>query len=173
MSAPDAFVVLAVVGAAHGIRGELRVRTHLADPLDLDAYGPLRLPDGRTLTVKAVRYLKDDMVVARFAEIADRTAAEALNGCELSVLRDVLPAVEDDETFYHTDLIGLTARHEDGRVIGRINAVFDFGAGDMLEVRPTNGAALLFPFTKAVVPVVDLAAGHVIIVPPLETEVRE
>ncbi len=166
----DAHIVLAVIGAAHGIKGEVRVKTYLEDPMDLGAYGVLTLADGRQLTVAGLRYLKDEMVVARFEQIKDRTMAEQFNGLELSVDRAKLPALDEDDTYYHADLIGLQAVTASGDLIGHVQAIYDFGAGDMLEVRPLTGGSVLFPFTRQVVPQIDLALRRVVIHPPLEVE---
>jgi 16S rRNA processing protein RimM len=165
-------VVLAVVGAPHGVWGEVRVKTFTDDPEAIGAYGPLSTPDGKRLTVAALRVVKGDLAIARFREITDRTAAEALNRKELTVPRSALPAADDSDTFYHTDLIGLDAVTETGEPLGTVVALHDFGAGDVVEVRGAGGS-VLYPFTKAVVPVVDVAAGRVVIVPPVETEARE
>lgn len=163
----DKLLVLGVAGKAHGVRGEVRIRTFLADPQALGDYGPLATPDGKRLTVQQVRALKDGMAVARFAEIDDRTAAEALNGMELSVPRSALPDEEDEDSFYHADLIGLEARDPAGGLLGHIAAVHDFGAGDILEVRGPGGQSY-YPFTKAIVPEIDVAHGRLTIVPPAE-----
>lgn len=165
-------VVLAVVGAPHGVRGEVRVKTFTDDPEAIGAYGPLSTPSGQRLTVAAVRVVKGDLVVARFREITERTAAAALNRVPLSVPRSALPVEDDGDTFYHADLIGLAAVTEAGDPLGTIAALHDFGAGDVLEVRGPGGS-VLYPFTKAVVPVIDVAAGRVVIVPPAETEAQE
>jgi 16S rRNA processing protein RimM len=165
-------VVLAVVGAPHGVRGEVRVKTFTADPEALGAYGPLETPDGRRLTLVGLRIVKGDLAIARFREIADRTAAEALNRVALAVPRSALPVEDDGDTFYHADLIGLSAVTEAGDMLGTVAALHDFGAGDVLEVKGARGS-VLYPFTKAVVPVVDVAAGRVVVVPPAETEARE
>ncbi|WP_376801702.1 ribosome maturation factor RimM [Candidatus Raskinella chloraquaticus] len=165
-------LVLAVIGKAHGVRGEVRVRSFVGDPADLGAYGPLSAGRGRSLTPQTIRVLRDGMAVVRFAGIEDRSGAEALNGLELSILRSALPAPDDEDTFYHTDLIGLSAVTSDGLTLGRIVAVHDFGAGDILEIRGEVGQAY-YPFTKAVVPSLDLAAGRVVIIPPAETGTEE
>jgi 16S rRNA processing protein RimM len=165
----DRRVVLAVLGAPHGVRGELRVKTFLADPMALGDYGALSLPDGRTLTLAAARPLKGDMVVARFAEVTTREAAEALNRLELGVPRSALPPEDDADSFYHADLIGLAAETAEGAPLGVVAALYDFGAGDVVEIRGPGGARLM-PFTKAVVPVVDIAGGRIVVVPPVEVE---
>jgi 16S rRNA processing protein RimM len=165
-----AVITLAVAGAPHGVRGEVRVKCFLENPEKLGAYGPLDA-GGRTLTVVSVRSLKGDLVVARFREISTREAAEALRGAELTVPREALPEPEEDEV-YHADLIGLRAETAAGEALGRVRAIYDFGAGDVLEIDGPSGSRLL-PFTKAVVPVVDVAGGRIVVDPPAESEARE
>lgn len=169
---PEKRLVLAIIGKAHGVRGEVRVRSFVGNPADLAAYGALSAGGGRSLMPQTIRVLSDGMVVIRFTGIDDRSAAEALNGLELSVLRSALPAPDDEDTYYHADLIGLSAVTREGLMLGRIVAVHDFGAGDILEIRGEVGHAY-YPFTKAVVPSLDLAAGRLVIVPPVETGARE
>ncbi|PZQ11317.1 MAG: 16S rRNA processing protein RimM [Ancylobacter novellus] len=161
-------VQIAVVGAPHGVRGEARVKTFTEDPLSLKAYGPLIVGDGpATLKVVSLRPLKDDMVVARFEGVATREAAEALTGKALSVSRDALPATDDEDDYYHADLIGLRAELADGTLLGEVTAVQNYGADDLLEIRLAGGRrTVLLPFTKAVVPMVDLAGGRVVVDPP-------
>jgi 16S rRNA processing protein RimM len=161
-------VVIARIGAAHGIKGEVRVKAYTADPAGIGAYGPLTAEDGRSFEVASLRPAAGtapDMLVVRFKGIADRNAAETLNGIELSVPRDRLPPAEDDE-FYHADLIGLTAVTRDGTELGTVIAVQNYGAGDLLEIAPRRGETILVPFTRAVVPGIDLAAGRVTVDPP-------
>lgn len=159
-------ILVGQVGAAHGIRGEVRVKSFTAPMEAIADYGPLASEDGAiTLNVQRFRPAETVLVV-KFREVADRNAAEALNGTRLFVDRAVLPAPEDEETFYQTDLIGLRAEGEDGTVYGTILAVPDFGAGDLLEIQPPAGSTVYLPFTRAYVPVVDIAGGRVVIVPP-------
>ena len=161
----DEPILVGRVGAAHGIKGELRVKS-FTEPLDAIAdYGPLALPDGKTLTVERLRP-QGDMLVVKFREVADRTAAERLTNRDLFIPRSALPETEDEETFYHADLIGLEAVEADGTSRGRVIAVPDFGAGDLLEIRAEGAKSFLLPFTKAFVPVVDPAGGRVVIAPP-------
>jgi 16S rRNA processing protein RimM len=110
-------------------------------------------------------------MIVHFREIGDRTAAESLRGQDLSVPRAALPPVAED-TFYHADLVGLRAETDQGASLGTVAAIYDFGAGDVIEVRGPAGT-VFYPFTKAVVPVVDLARGRVVILPPGETVGRE
>lgn len=156
-------VLMAVIGAAHGVSGEVRVKSFTQDPLSLGDYGPLSAADGRAFTVSSIRPAKT-VVVVRFREIGDRTAAEALSGTELFVPRARLPADLEEDEFYYADLVGLEARTPDGVVLGRIVAVHDFGAGEVIEVKGGKGVSMI-PFTRVAVPKVALAEGHVLIDP--------
>ncbi len=161
----DEPILVGHVGAAHGIRGEVRVKS-FTDPVDaLADYGPLDAGDGLRLTIERMRD-QGTMLVVKFREIADRTAAEKLNGRDLFVDRSALPEPEDEETYYHADLIGLDAVDTAGDLWGHVIAVPNFGAGDLLEIRPVDGATFYLPFTRALVPVVDVKAGRVVIDPP-------
>ncbi|MFI0845840.1 ribosome maturation factor RimM [Mesorhizobium sp. IMUNJ 23232] len=151
---------MAVIGAAHGIRGELRVKTFTGDPLALGDYGPLQSADGRSFEILDIRPA-GNVVVVRFKGIADRNAAEALNGTELFVDRSALPDDVEDGEFYHTDLVGLAVRDESDTVVGRVTSVQNFGGGDILEIAHTGTKGVLIPFTQAAVPVVDVAGGFV------------
>ncbi len=166
--APSDRVLVARIGAAHGIRGEIRVKAFTADPADIAAYGPLLAADGRRFEVLGLRPAAgpaQDMLVVRLKGVTDRNQAESLNGLELSIPRDRLPPAGEDE-YYHADLIGLAAETVDGRPLGTVIAVHNFGAGDLLEVAPPRGETLLVPFTRAIVPAVDLAAGRLTVDPP-------
>ena len=159
-------IVLGYIAAAHGVRGDVLVRTYTQAPEDIASYGPLTdEASGRRLSLKVIRTTSKG-VVARVAGVTDRNAAEALKGVRLCVERDKLPATIDDE-FYHADLIGLQAVAADGTPIGNVTAVHNFGAGDILEIRLTGKRSTeLLPFTRAFVPDVDLAAKRVTIVMP-------
>ena len=166
-------ILLGRIGAAHGIKGEVRIASFTADPLAIAGYGPLATSrPGLTVEIAAIR-LGNNVVVARLKGVADRTAAERLNGVELFIARDRLPATEDDDDFYHADLIGLEARLTSGVVLGTVNAVPNFGADDLLEVRAPDGETFLFPFTRKVVPEVQPAKGYVVIEPPLDADPGE
>jgi len=159
------------IGAAHGIRGEVRIQSFTEEPLALKDYGELSTNrPGLTLTILSAR-ATTNVLVARLKGINDRSAADRLNGVELYVDRERLPEIEDDDDFYLADLIGLEARGVDGAVVGKVLAVPNFGAGDILEVGggPT-GATLLIPFTRVAVPEVHIEAGYLVIVPPIEVE---
>lgn len=161
-------VVVAQIGAAHGVKGEVRLKPFTQAPADVAAYGPLTAPDGRVFEIEAIRPAagtSPDMMVVRFKGIGDRTAAEALTNIELSVPAERLPPTEADE-FYHSDLIGLEAVTVGGEVLGTIVGVPNYGAGDLLEIAPPSGATILMPFTEAAVPKVDVTGGRVIVDPP-------
>jgi 16S rRNA processing protein RimM len=153
-------VLMAVIGAAHGIRGEVRVKTFTADPLALGDYGPLSARDGRDFEIAGIRP-QGSMVVVRFKETGDRNAAEALTGTELFVDRSALPEKLEEEEFYHADLVGMTVVDENGTEIGRVSAVQNYGAGDILEIKGPELDAVLVPFTNAAVPAVDVAARRI------------
>jgi 16S rRNA processing protein RimM len=164
-------VCVAQIGAPHGIHGEVRLWAYTEDPLAITQYGPLETEDGSvSFEIAALRPAKGHLV-ARLRGVEDRNAAERLTNVKLFVPRERLPAPDDDDTFYHADLIGLAAIGADGTEFGTIVAVHDFGAGDLIEVQPSGGgAAMLLPFTKAAVPTVDIASGRVVIEPPDERE---
>jgi 16S rRNA processing protein RimM len=165
---PADAILVARIGAAHGLKGEVRVKALTADPLALKDYTPLAAADGRLFHVEAARPAgaSPDMLVVRFRGIADRNAAEALNGTGLFIPRDRLPATADEDEFYHADLIGLAAATVAGEALGTVIAVHNFGAGDIIEIAPRRGPTLLVPFTRAVVPIVDLAAQRLVVDPP-------
>lgn len=161
-------VLLGEISGVHGIRGDLLVRAYTAAPEAIASYGPLSDATGtKTFALSIVR-VTDKGVVARIAGISDRTAAEALRGTKLFVARARLPETETSE-FYHSDLIGLKALAEDGTPLGDIVSVQNFGAGDLLELKPPEGASEFIPFEDQWVPDVDLAAGTLVIRRPPST----
>ena len=159
-------ICVAQIGAAHGIRGEVRLRSFTEDPMAITAYGPLESEDGtRRFKIEALRSAKDHFV-ARLTGVPDRNAAEKLTNIKLYVSRDRLPPIEENETFYHADLIGLVAVTADGAALGTVTAIHNFGAGDLVEIKPeAGGETLLVPFTDAAVPEIDIAAGRMVVVP--------
>ena len=164
-----ASICVARIGAAHGVRGAVKLWTFTQDPLAVTRYGPLTTKDGaRQFEVATARQARDHLV-ATLKGITSRDEAERLNGLELYVAREKLPATEEDE-YYHADLIGLAAVTAAGAPLGRVVAIHNFGAGDIIEIAPPDGATLLLPFTNAVVPTVDLAGGRVVIEVPEEIE---
>ena len=166
---PADHVVIAVVGAPHGLRGEVRVKSYTENPMAVGDYGPLLGADGKTYRIKALRPVKDDIIIARLESVADRTAAEAITNLVLSVARGQLPPVEDDDEFYHADLVGLNVLDESGEVIGQVIGLMNFGAGDMLDIKLNRpGPSALLPFTKAFVPTIDLAQRVIHARPPAD-----
>jgi 16S rRNA processing protein RimM len=157
------------IGAAHGTRGEVKLWSFTADPMTVADYGALETKDGkRKFEIEMLRPAKD-FLVARFAGIADRTAAEELRNLDLYVARERLPPPEADE-YYHADLIGLAVVDGSGATLGSVAAIHNFGAGDLIEVKPPlGGATFMLPFTEAVVPVVDVAGGQIVVEPPAGT----
>jgi len=162
-------VLLGRFGAPHGVRGEIRLQSFTADPQSIANYSPLTDESGaRRFGIQAVRPQGKDMLVVRIEGVGDRMAAGALTGVELYVAREFLPQPEEDE-FYLSDLEGLRAETAEGVVLGRVVAVHNFGAGDILEIAPPEGESLLFPFTKSVAPIVDVAGGRIVVAPPAES----
>lgn len=166
--APSNLVLLATIGAAHGVRGEVRVKSFTEDPLSLGEFGPLHAEDGREFRIERLRPAKE-VVVAKFRGVDDRNAAEALKGVSLYVDRELLAPPEEEEEFYHADLIGLAAATPSGEPLGAVVAVHNFGAGDILEIAPSRGPTLLVPFTRQTVPQIDIAGSRIVVAPPAET----
>lgn len=164
MTKPHNPVQMAVIGAAHGIRGELRVKTFTGDPLALADYGPLYSRDGRAFEIVDLRQ-QGNVLVVRFKGINDRNAAEALNGTQLSVDRSALPDDLEEGEFYHADLVGLSVKDDAGAVIGKVAAVQNYGGGDILAVTLAMGGEALIPFTQAAVPDVSIVGGYIVVDP--------
>lgn len=157
-------ICVGAIAGSFGVRGEVRLKSFCAEPEAIGDYGPLSSEDGKVeYTVKITRPIKNGFA-ARLSGVGNKEAADALKGTRLYAERDALPQLPDDE-FYHADLIGLEALDTGGTKLGKIHAVHDHGAGDLLELRG-SGQPVLVPFTRAAVPTVDLAAGRVIIDPP-------
>jgi len=165
----DGLILVGRVAGAFGVKGEVRLSSYTAEPQALLAYRDLKREDGSpALTLTGGRPAKGG-VVARAMEIETREDAEALRGLKLYIPRDVLPEPEEDE-FYVTDLIGLAVESPAGEPLGRVKDVRDFGAGDILEIQPPQGASWYLPFTREAVPEVRIAQGKVIAVKPEESE---
>ena len=159
-------VCLGQFGAAHGVRGEVRLRSFTSDPAAIANYGPLEAEDGRVFEITSLRPAKDHFV-ATLAGIGDRNAAERLANIKLYVPRERLPEPEQADEFYHADLIGLTVVGRAGEKLGTVIAIHNFGAGDLIEVRPdAGGNTELVPFDETHVPAVDVAAGRIVVAPP-------
>jgi 16S rRNA processing protein RimM len=162
-------VLLGVVIGAQGLKGEVKVKTFTETPEKLGAYGPLHTKDARKFNVLHVRAGKNAGIV-QFEGISSRDAAEALKGVELHVSRHALPPGAEHE-FYHADLIGLRAEDELGRAIGKVIAIHNFGAGDVIEIEREDGqGAVLMPFTREIVPTIDIAENRIVVAAPEEVE---
>jgi 16S rRNA processing protein RimM len=161
----DERICVGVIGAPRGVRGELRVKSFTAEPEAMAGYGPLTDESGRREFRLRLLDRQGDMLVARIEGIDDRDAAEALKGVRLYVARAALPAPGEDE-YYEADLVGLGAEATDGTALGTVRSVQDFGAGPLLELVLGDGRPVLVPFSRAVVPVVDLAGRRVVVDPP-------
>lgn len=162
----DDLIVVAAISGAYGVRGEVRLKSFTAEPEDIFAYSPLVTEDGKTsYALTLTRAIKGGFA-ARLTGVATKEEADALKGTKLFAERAKLPSLPDDE-FYHTDLIGLEVVDTGGASLGRVKAVHDHGAGDLLEVHGAGlRATVLLPFTRAAVPTVDLKAGRIVADPP-------
>lgn len=168
---PDA-ILMAQIGAPHGVRGEVRIKPFSENPLGLGDFGELSSADGRTFRILGLRPIKGAMLVARLDGVTSRDAAEALNGTRLYVPRSRLPEPDEDE-FYHADLIGCSVVDGAGAVLGTVVAVPNYGAGDLLDIARTGQPSLLVPFNRETVPEIDLAARRVVVDLPEEVDPDE
>ncbi len=162
-------ICVGVIGAPHGVRGEVRLKSFTADPEDIVAYGQLTDETGNRQFALTLTGWAKGMLVARIKGVGDRSTAEALKGTELYVDRALLPELEEEE-YYHADLIGLEVEDVEGRPQGKVKTLDNFGAGDVMEVELTDGTSLVVPFTRRAVPEIDLEGGRVVIDPPQEIE---
>lgn len=163
----DSRVCLGAIAGAHGVRGDVRIKTFTEDPLAIADYGPLSSEDGsQQFKIARAREAKG-VIVAAIEGIRNREAALALRGTRLYVDRDSLPEEDEEDTWYHADLIGLEIRGPEGTALGTLTAIHDFGAGDLLDVKLAgSGKSVILPFTAEAVPEVDIEAGVITVVPP-------
>jgi 16S rRNA processing protein RimM len=157
-------ICVGVVTGPHGVTGAVRVKSFTAQPENIAAYGTLADESGRQSFALRVVGVAKGVLIARLSGVADRNRAEELRGLRLYLPRSALPPPEEEE-YYHADLIGLEAVRRDGTPVGRVRAVHDFGAGDTIEIERPGAPPAMVPFTRAVVPVVDLDAGRLVIEP--------
>ena len=162
-------ILLAAVIGAQGLKGAVKVKTFTADPDALGAYGVLHDASGKTYEITAFRTAKPGEAVIAFEGVRDRNAAEALKGTELFVDRAALPDTDEDE-FYHADLIGLEVQDSEGRVLGRVSALHNFGASDVLEFVRADGDSVHLAFTKETAPVINVADGYIVVAVPEDDE---
>ncbi|CAM1628949.1 ribosome maturation factor RimM [Bartonella apis] len=153
-------VRLATIAAAHGIKGDVKLMVFTADPLGISSYSTVFDENGRSFKIEHIRKAGNAIIV-HFSGIDDRNNAEALNGTALYVDRQQLPDDLEEDEFYQTDLIGLRVRDETGRMIGEVNAFFDFGGGDILELKIEGEGLKLIPFSKAAVPEINIGQGFI------------
>lgn len=162
-------LLLGEIGAAQGLKGEVRIRSYTQDPAAIAGYGPLEDEGGRAVEIESLR-VSPKGLIARIKGVATREAAEALTRTKLYIPPARLPE-RGEEEWYHTDLIGLAAFGPDDDEIGSVAAVHNFGAGDLIEVKPlSGGATMLVPFTRDTVPEVDVEGGRITVVLPEELE---
>ncbi|MEO0623342.1 MAG: ribosome maturation factor RimM [Pseudomonadota bacterium] len=157
-------VCVGAIAGAFGVRGEVRLKSFCAEPEAIARYSPVEGPDGRLFQLRITRSLKGSFA-ARLSGVATREEADALRGTQLFVSRDRLPDAGEEE-YYHADLIGLEVVDTGGALLGRIKAIHEHGAGDVLEIAAPGQESLLLPFTRAAVPTVDIASGRVVADPP-------
>ena len=187
-SASDKLLLMGAILGAHGIKGEVKVKSFAAKPSDIGGYGTLSDAKEKRrfeLRIVGTSDATRGILIARIAGVADRNAAEALKGTELYVARDRLPKLTDTDEFYFADLVGLQAVDDGGKVFGRVVSVDNYGAGDLLLIAADGQAdaddSFVVPFTKAFVPVVDVAQGKLVlnlptdffVVPEQEPDVEE
>lgn len=165
-------ILLAVVVAPHGLKGEVRVRLFTSGAEKLGSYGALHTGDGRVLNVATARDVKAGESIVAFKGIADRDAAEAFKGAELFVSRGALPALDKTE-FYHADLVGLSAYDAEDRLLGSVAAIHNYGASDVIEIARNDGDSVLLAFTRENVPVIDVKGRRIVVAVPEEVEARK
>lgn len=159
-------VCVAAFTSAHGVSGAVRLKSYTENPDDVAQFNALLSEDGsHTYDIEVVSHTGKGELIVKVGGVSSRDEAELLKGERLYISRTELPEAGEEE-FYHADLIGLTVKTVSGKTLGTVRAVFDFGAGDMLEILPKEGAIIMVPFTKAVVPIVDIEKGRIVIDPP-------
>jgi len=165
-------ICIGVVTGPHGLKGQVKIKSYTAEPKDVAAYGPVTNKGGeQSFEIRIISSSKKGLV-AELSGVNDRNAAEAIQGTELYVPRDNLPELEEDE-FYYSDLIGLPVEHVDGRAIGIVTMVDNYGAGEVMEVELKDGGTEMFLMSRDVVPVIDLEKGRIVVNPPTEVYADE
>ena len=162
-------ILLAAIIGAQGLQGAVKVKLFTETSESLARYGVLKDKQGKQFEITAIRPAKDGEAVISFSGIADRSTAEALKGTELFVARSQLPAPGEEE-FYHADLIGLEAQDSEGRMLGKVAAIHNYGASDVIELVRPDGDSVLLAFTRETVPVIDIAGGRVVVAVPEDDE---
>jgi 16S rRNA processing protein RimM len=166
----EEMICVGAIAGAFGVTGEVRLKSFCTEPTDIGSYGPLTSEDGAQVFKITLTRPVAGGLGAKIAGVSTKEAADALRGTSLFVPRSKLPSLPDDE-YYHADLIGLDAYDTGGVLLGKVSAVHNHGAGDILEISPVrHKSALLLPFTMAIVPNVDILAGRIVVNLPEETE---
>ncbi len=168
MTATDDRLLLGEIGAAQGLKGEVRLHSYTQEPSAIAGYGALEDESGHAVEIESVRATPKGLV-ARIRGVTTREGAEALTRTKLYIARALLPA-RGEEEWYHADLLGLAAFAPDGSALGKVAAVHNFGAGDLIEIAPPDGPTVLVPFTNEAVPEVDVEGGRLTVVLPEEFE---
>ena len=162
-------VLVGAIGSAQGLQGLVRLKSFTEEPAAIADYAPLEDDAGQPVNIKLTGRETRGSLIARIEGVTDRTGAEALKGTKLYVPRGALPEPGEDE-WYQADLVGLAVEDADGAALGTVRAVLDHGAGDVIEIAGADGGSLMVPFTRDVVPVVDVPDGRMVVIPPVETE---
>lgn len=157
-------ILMAKIGAAHGLKGEVRIKSFAGDPMRLADYGPLFDARGSLFEIDGLRPSRD-MVIARFKSVTSREQAELLNGTELFIDRSQLPHDTEEDEYYQADLIGMQLRDESGTAFGTVESIHNYGAGDIIEVRKDRRHTFMIPFTKAAISKINMEAGIMTIDP--------
>ena len=157
--------MLAAIIGAQGLKGEVKAKIFTETPDALTRYGALHDASGRAFEITAFRPTKPGEAVMSFRGVADRDAAEGLKGTQLFIAREALPPANEEE-FYHADLIGLEAQDSEGRVLGRVAAIHNYGAGDVIEITRPDGDSVLLAFTRETVPTLDIPGGRIVVAVP-------
>jgi 16S rRNA processing protein RimM len=165
---PQPRICVGAIAGAHGVKGLVKIKSFTEEPDGVAAYGPLSDEAGEREFTLALTGRAKGLIIARIDGVEDRNAAEALRGTRLYVERAALPPTAE-EAYYHTDLIGLEAVGMDGAPVGEVKALYNYGAGDVIEIQRRDKDLLLLPFTKAAVPEVDLEGGRLVVREPEET----
>ena len=163
MGTPRDQVLVGVIVGAHGIKGEVKLKSFTSEPLSVGRYGPLQSSSGQQFEITKLKAAKDDFI-ASLKNVSDRNEAETLKGVELFVSREKLPKLKSHEAYAH-DLMGLDVVLENGTTLGKLVGMPNYGAGDLLEVA-VDSETILIPFTNAFVPQDDFSTGKIIIVLP-------
>ena len=159
------YLSVGAIAGPHGVRGQFKVKLFAETPAALEQYGALQIDDGRALKLSVKSVNSKGLVIASAIGVTSREAAEALRGMLLSTSRACLPDLADDE-LYHAELLGSSVFHEDGTKLGEVVALYNFGAGEIIEVKPAYGISVMLPFAGEYLVSVDIPNRRVVLAPP-------